>query len=244
MLLLKIDCADFLLEVIYILNRFAESANVECSPDLFSIAVTHHSLELNVAFQMMPEFFTLFYSHKSHVSKILLSPLYYTIRRMQYFNIPLAALYVLRRPERLNLKFTPPGNEMPLLRNMSMTQTMKGHMGQINLETFVSIDSEVFRRMVIEFRGYVVYVHLTSSNVTFSIEIKDIVLEQEEGECIIGGTEGELTDFLIPLCPWHVFYTITYHSRRVWLFKAIDRSTMIVAPVGLYAQYAMHFPLG
>lgn len=68
---------------------------------------------------------------------------------------------------------------MPLLRNMSMTQTMKEHMGQINLETFVSIDSEVFRRMVIEFRGYVVYVHLTSSSVTFSIEIKDIVLEQE-----------------------------------------------------------------
>ena len=109
MLLLKIDCADLLLEVIYILNRFAESGNVECSPDLFSIAVTHHSLELNVAFQMMPEFFTLFFSHKSHVSKILLSPLYSTIRRMQHFNIPLAALYVLRHPERLNLKFTPPG---------------------------------------------------------------------------------------------------------------------------------------
>ncbi|XP_023006673.1 uncharacterized protein LOC111499328 [Cucurbita maxima] len=164
---------------------------------------------------------------------------------MQQSNIPLAALFVLRRNDRLVLKFSPPGNDMPLVRTMALNETVKEDVGRINLETFVSIESEVFRHMVAEFRGYIVCVLPTPSSVMFSIEVKELILDKAKGECIIEGVAEEVqTEFLIPLYPWHIFYNMTFHSKRIWLFKTFDKSTLIIAPVGLYAQYSIFFPLG
>ena len=48
---------------------------------------------------------------------------------------------------------------MPLVRTMALNETVKEDVGRINLKTFVSIESEVFRHMVAEFRGYIGYIY-------------------------------------------------------------------------------------
>lgn len=96
---------------------------------------------------------------------------------------------------------------MPLVRNLALTQIIKEDVGQINLETFVSIDSQVFRHMVAEFRGYlgdIIIIHQsliftiscyliqrkwlsygivcvlpTTSSVMFPIDVKQLILEKE-----------------------------------------------------------------
>ncbi|KGN45635.1 hypothetical protein Csa_005498 [Cucumis sativus] len=242
----SLENLDPFLDAIYILSRFGENANIECSPSMFSLIVPHHNLELNVAFQMMPQFFNYFFSNRTHSSKIPIQPLFNTIKRMKEYQITSLSFFVLKLLDRLVLKFSSPRNELPLIRKFRMRCAVKEDMGNIDLETFVSIDSQQFRRVVTGCRDYFVRVTTTHSHVRFSNEIKEFIFAREGGECIMEGVgKGKGTEFLIPIYPTHVFYNITFRAKRVWLFKSIDKlGTFIVAPVGLFARFVIYFPLG
>lgn len=219
----RLERLDPLLDAINILVRFGENGNIECCPSMFSIIVPHHYLELNVAFQMMPQFFNHFFSNNTHSSKILLQPLLITLKRMKQHQITSLSLFVLKLLHRLVLKFSSPRNELPLIRKFGMMCAMKEDMGNIDFGTFVSIDSQRFRRIVTECRDYFVRVTPTHSHVRFSNEIKEFIFCKEGGECIIGGVgKGAVTEFLIPIYPTHIFYNISFQAERVWLFKSSD----------------------
>ncbi|XP_038906674.1 uncharacterized protein LOC120092605 [Benincasa hispida] len=155
-------------------------------------------------------------------------------------------LFVLKLVDRLLLKFSSPWNEIPLIRKFGMMCAVKEDMGNIDLRTFVSIDSKQFRHVITECRDYFVRVTPTRSHVRFSNEIKEFIFSKEGGECIIEGVgKGAVTEFLIPVYPMNVFYNITFQAERIWLFKSSDnRGTVIIAPVGLFAQFIIYFPLG
>ncbi|CAK9328869.1 unnamed protein product [Citrullus colocynthis] len=242
----RVERWDPLLDAIFLLHRFGKNGNIECSPSMLSIIVPHHYLELTVAFQMMPQFFNHFFSKNTHCSKIFLQPLYSTLKRMHESQFSTISLFLLKRLDRLLIQFSSPRNKLTLIRKFGIMRTVNVEFGNIDFGTFVSIDAQQFRHVVTEFHDYFVSIIPTTSHVLFSIEVKEIVFEREQGECIIGGIrQGVNTEFHFPIYPSHIFYNITFQSERVWFFKTTDgRGTLIVAPVGLFAQFVIYFPLG
>uniref|UniRef100_A0A9I9EL33 Uncharacterized protein n=1 Tax=Cucumis melo TaxID=3656 RepID=A0A9I9EL33_CUCME len=261
MLMFSLENVDPLLDALYILSRCAENTIIQCSPSMVSIIVLHHELDLNVSFQMMPQFFSHFASNKTHSSKTLIQPLYNTLKRMKESQITSFSFFLLPPLDHLVLKFYSPRNESPLIRKFGKVNAAKENLRNIDFETFVSIDSLQFRRIIKKCRDYFVSVTPRHSDVKFSNEVRDFIFPKEKdekwvliklvwladvmmlqgaGECI---AEGK-TEFLIPTYPFHVFNNIGFQSKRVWLFKSVDKlGTFIIAPVGLFAQFAIYYPV-
>lgn len=62
-------------------------------------------------------------------------------------------------------------------------------------------------------------------------------------ECIIGGlAKGEEIRFFVYLNPIIFFRDLANQSKRIWLFKSPNSFSIIVAPIGLYAQFCVYFP--
>ncbi|KAL0538095.1 hypothetical protein IC582_027091 [Cucumis melo] len=237
----SLENVDPLLDALYILSRCAENTIIQCSPSMVSIIVLHHELDLNVSFQMMPQFFSHFASNKTHSSKTLIQPLYNTLKRMKESQITSFSFFLLPPLDHLVLKFYSPRDESPLIRKFGKVNAAKENLRNIDFETFVSIDSLQFRRIIKKCRDYFVSVTPRHSDVKFSNEVRDFIFPKEgAGECI---AEGK-TEFLIPTYPFHVFNNIGFQSKRVWLFKSVDKlGTFIIAPVGLFAQFAIYYPV-
>ncbi|KAL0551322.1 hypothetical protein IC582_010408 [Cucumis melo] len=246
MLVFSLENSDTFLDALYLLSRFRENANIEWSPSMFSLTVPHHYIELNVAFQMMPQFFNHFFSNNTHISKIHLQPLFYTIKSMKEYQYSSMSVFVFKNLERLLIKFYSPRDELPLIRKFEVRYAVYEDFGNVDFEIFVSIDSLQFRHIIQECRDYMVRVTPTHSHVRFCNEVKEFIFAKEAGECIIEGVgKGPAVEFLIPVYPTHVYYNITFQAQRVWLFKSVDKcGTFIIAPVGLFAQFAIYFPLG
>lgn len=108
MLMFSLENVDPLLDALYILSRCAENTIIQCSPSMVSIIVLHHELDLNVSFQMMPQFFSHFASNKTHSSKTLIQPLYNTLKRMKESQITSFSFFLLPPLDHLVLKFYSP----------------------------------------------------------------------------------------------------------------------------------------
>ncbi|XP_031744080.1 uncharacterized protein LOC116404776 [Cucumis sativus] len=225
-----------------ILSRCSENTIIQCSPSMLSLIVLHHELDLNVSFQMTPRFFNHFASNKTHSSKTLTQPLFNTLKRMKESKFTSLSFFVLQPLDHLVLKLYPPRSEPPLIRKFGKVYAVKENLGNVDLETFVSIDSLQFRRIINKCRDYFVSVTPRHSDVKFSNEVREFIFPKEGAgdQCIV---EGE-TEFLIPTYPFHVYNNISFEAKRVWFFKSVDKlGSFIIAPVGLFARFSIYFPI-
>ncbi|XP_023548337.1 uncharacterized protein LOC111807005 [Cucurbita pepo subsp. pepo] len=184
--------------------------------------------------QILPEFFTYFNSDESHHSTIPLELFYIIMLRMEICGFTSMYFTLFQPLTKVLLTFQRSSHEPKvMLCELDSLPLELEEMEQIDYGTFVSIDSQDFRRIVLELDVHSVHVSLTDSQVKFGASRKEIVLTKEERQCIIGGlAEGEGFEFSITLHPLAFFHELSYKAKRAWLFMSINFSTIIVFPLG------------
>ncbi|XP_023000631.1 uncharacterized protein LOC111494875 [Cucurbita maxima] len=128
------------------------------------------------------------------------------------------------------------------VRQLSLLPSREKDVGEIDYGIFVSIDSEVFERIATDLNDSNALVTLTNSQVKFSVEAKEISLVEERRECMIGGlSRSQEIRFFVSLNPIIFFRDLARRSKRIWLFKSAKAYSIIIAPIGLYAQFCVYF---
>ncbi|KGN45641.1 hypothetical protein Csa_005727 [Cucumis sativus] len=130
-----------------------------------------------------------------------------------------------------------------LFHGFPLSPSREEDVGEIDYGIFFSIDSLVLRFIATELDDYDALVTLTNSEVKFSVNDKEISLYKEVDECIIGGVaDEEESRFFVYLNPKILFRDLANKSERIWMFKSPNSYSIIVAPIGLYAQFCVYFP--
>ncbi|KAL0538103.1 hypothetical protein IC582_027100 [Cucumis melo] len=121
----------------------------------------------------------------------------------------------------------------------------EGDFGDITSTKFVSIDSKQFKRIVMEFINIdKVDVVLTNSQLTFSCEFnKEITLNVEDKECIIGGVNSEeRVEYSIKFRPTKFFSDLTSMIERVWFYHNTTKTNIVIsAPIAFEALFIITF---
>ncbi|XP_023006013.1 uncharacterized protein LOC111498890 [Cucurbita maxima] len=204
---------------------------------------THH---FTAALQILPEYFEYFNSNQTHHSRFSIEKFYITMFHMELRGYSSMLFILIQAINKISLAFENPQSHLEpkvLLRELDASPSEGEQIAQVDYGTFVSIDSQDFKRVVHELNAPSVNVSLTASQIKFMVPRKEIVLTRRERGCITGGIPaGETFRFSITLHPLLFFHDLSHKSKRAWLFMSVDYCTVIIFPFGIFTQFWVYFP--
>ncbi|KAL0538102.1 hypothetical protein IC582_027099 [Cucumis melo] len=119
-----------------------------------------------------------------------------------------------------------------------------GKLGGLTIKKFVSMDSEKFKLIVMEFMNIdKVNVVLTNSQVTFSSEFKEITINAEDQGCIISGVDdGERIQYSVRFQPTSFFCDLANLIEKVTFYhETTKRNIAMSAPIGFNSIFIINF---
>ncbi|XP_023530189.1 uncharacterized protein LOC111792828 [Cucurbita pepo subsp. pepo] len=154
--------------------------------------------------------------------------------------------------DQLTLTFetlTPSGHEPYLRQNLRLYSPSEREDFGIPITTkYFIVKCDWFRHILSElpvFNDDVVCVTPMASQVIFSVVSKEIILTEEDEQCIIMGYEECVdTQFQIVLQPRMFFHNLSFEtSAHVWFLRTINSGSAMLFPVvSSYVQYFIRFP--
>ncbi|CAK9328862.1 unnamed protein product [Citrullus colocynthis] len=186
----KLENMDRFSNAIFPLIRFHDTADLKCSPTMFSLIISRHFPHIITSLQIMPPFFTNFLcQHQIYQCQIPIKLFHRTIITMKHAFYSSMTLSLEQPLNRISLQFHNSRVDQQLFSELPLLPSREEDVGQIDYGIFVSIDSQVFKRIATELDDFNVskilwyfvsaLVTLTNSQAKFTVEGRDISLHEE-----------------------------------------------------------------
>ncbi|CAK9315208.1 unnamed protein product [Citrullus colocynthis] len=245
MLILDMEPLEAFSDVVSIMHRLDSLAYFRCNPLMFSILIHQHFPRSIVGLIMLPQFFTSFSCDQIHYVRFSIDQFYANILHHKRNAFHSLTLCLAEFRFHMALEYHSPTYQHPSQQLLPTAQPDRYELaGKIDYGSFISLDLQEFRRLIVILDNTKAYVPFTITNSEFKFFLQDrtIIFTTQMNQCIIGGIKaGEEIEGGISLYPWEFYYNFT--SKRLWLFKSYYPSGItMVAPMGLYANISSFFP--